>query len=102
MSTAVATETARPAAPARLGKLSFPHLLRSEWIKFWSVRSTIWTLAIFLLVTVGLIVLISLAFINAPSESQGGPPASAAADALGPFTVGVTLGQFYLDVMCVV
>jgi ABC-2 type transport system permease protein len=99
MSTAVATETAPPAASTRLGKLSFLHLLRSEWIKFWSVRSTIWTLAIFLLVTIGLIVLISLAFINAPSEAEGGPPASAASDALGPFTVGVTLGQFAVAVL---
>ncbi len=96
MSAAVATPTTTPAAR---GKLSFPHLVRSEWIKFWSVRSTIWTLGIFLFATVSLVVLISLAFVNAPSEADGGPPAATAADALGPFTVAVSLGQLALAVL---
>ncbi|WP_028047354.1 ABC transporter permease subunit [Cellulomonas sp. URHE0023] len=99
MSTAVATPTTTPAVAAPKGKLSFPHLLRSEWIKFWSVRSTIWTLGIFLFATISLVVLISLAFVNAPSEAEGGPPASQAADALGPFAVAVTLAQLALAVL---
>ena len=99
MSTAVATPTTTPAVATPKGKLSFPHLLRSEWIKFWSVRSTIWTLGIFLFATVSLVVLISLAFVNAPSEAEGGPPASQAADALGPFAVAVTLAQLALAVL---
>jgi ABC-2 type transport system permease protein len=99
MSTAVATPTTTPAVATPKGKLSFAHLLRSEWIKFWSVRSTIWTLGSFLFATVSLVVLNSLAFVNAPSEAEGGPPASQAADALGPFAVAVTLAQLALAVL---
>ena len=71
MSTAVATPTTTPAVAAPKGKLSFAHLLRSEWIKFWSVRSTIWTLSIFLVAVVSLTVLISLAIVNAPEPTAG-------------------------------
>ena len=84
MSTAVATEPHRHATAPKSYKLGFGHLLRGEWIKFWSVRSTTWTLSIFLVATVGLVVLISLAFVNAPSPEHGGPPAGTASDALGP------------------
>ena len=84
MSTAVATAPHRTAAPPTSHKLGFGHLLRGEWIKFWSVRSTIWTLSIFLFATVSLVVLISLAFVNAPSPEQGGPPAGTAERPAGP------------------
>jgi ABC-2 type transport system permease protein len=41
--TSVATgSTERHHPPQRV---TFPHVLRSEWIKFWSLRSTVWTLA---------------------------------------------------------
>ena len=99
MSTAVATPTTTPAVAAPKGKLSFPHLLRGEWIKFWSVRSTIWTMSIFLVVVISLTVLISLAYINAPSPADGGPPPEVVADPLGPFSFAVTLGQLALAVL---
>ena len=63
----------------------FGHLLRGEWIKFWSVRSTTWTLSIFLVAIVGLVVLISLAFVNVPSPEEGGPPEGTAGNPLDPF-----------------
>lgn len=97
MSTAVATAPHRTDTPLTGHKLTFGHLLRGEWIKFWSVRSTIWTLSIFLLATVGLVVLISLAFVNAPGPEEGGPPD--ATDALGPLSFAVTLGQLALAVL---
>ncbi|WP_456787917.1 ABC transporter permease subunit [Cellulomonas sp. P5_C5] len=97
MSTAVATEPHRHATPLKDYRLSFGHLLRGEWIKFWSVRSTIWTISIFLLATVGLVVLISLAYVNAPGPEQGGPPD--ATDALAPLSFAVTLGQLALAVL---
>ncbi|KQR12238.1 ABC transporter permease subunit [Cellulomonas sp. Leaf334] len=97
MSAAVATAPHRTDAPLSGHKLSFGHLLRGEWIKFWSVRSTIWTLGIFLLATVGLVVLISLAYVNAPGPEQGGPPD--ATDALAPLSFAVTLGQLALAVL---
>lgn len=93
MSTAVATPTTTPAVAAPKVKLSFLHLLRSEWIKFWSVRSTIWTLSIFLFAVVSLTVLISLAIINAPEE------AGAPGNPLDAFSVAVTLGQLAVAVL---
>lgn len=38
-------------------KLTFPRLVRSEWIKLWSLRSTPWTLGVSILATVGIAVL---------------------------------------------
>ena len=99
MSTAVATETHRHATPTTSYKLGFGHLLRGEWIKFWSVRSTTWTLSIFLLATVGLVVLISLAFVNVPSPEQGGPPEGTAGNPLDPLSIAVTLAQLALAVL---
>src|SRR4029079_10334041 len=32
-------------APARAHQVTFPRVLHSEWIKFWSLRSTVWTVA---------------------------------------------------------
>jgi len=99
MSTAVATEPHRHATPLREQKLGFGHLLRGEWIKFWSVRSTTWTLSIFLIATVGLVVLISLAFVNVPSPEEGGPPEGTAGNPLDPLSIAVTLAQLAVAVL---
>jgi ABC-2 type transport system permease protein len=39
----------------------FDHVLRSEWTKFWSVRSTMWTFVALVVVTVGISALLCLA-----------------------------------------
>ncbi len=46
------TAAAHP-APSRTG-LAFPRLVRSEWIKFRSIRSTAWCFAILVVLTIGL------------------------------------------------
>ncbi len=56
--------TVAPAAPggtsaAATGGATFPNVLRSEWTKFWSLRSTTWTLLATFVVTVGFSALIS-------------------------------------------
>ena len=99
MSAAVATEPHRHATPLKDNKLGFGHLLRGEWIKFWSVRSTTWTLSIFLIATVGLVLLISLAFVNVPSPAEGGPPEGTAGNPLDPLSIAVTLAQLALAVL---
>ena len=99
MSAAVATKPTAPPAAKAQGKLSFPRLLRSEWIKFWSVRSTFWTLAIFLFAVVALVVLITLAIHNAPPENQGGPSDADRADPLNGFQAAVFLGQFAVAIL---
>lgn len=99
MSTAVATEPRRHATAPTSYRLGFGHLLRGEWIKFWSVRSTTWTLSIFLIATVGLVQLISLAFVNVPSPEQGGPPEGTAGNPLDPLSIAVTLAQLAVAVL---
>jgi ABC-2 type transport system permease protein len=99
MSTAVATEPRRTTTTPLSHKLSFAHLLRGEWIKFWSVRSTAWTLSIFLFATVSLVVLISLAFVNVPSPEEGGPPEGTAGNPLDPLSIAVTLAQLAVAVL---
>jgi ABC-2 type transport system permease protein len=61
------TTTAAPiAAPSALHRelttrLTFPHLLRSEWIKLRSLRSTVWCLAVVVALTLGFGLLMSFA-----------------------------------------
>ncbi|MET0788752.1 MAG: ABC transporter permease subunit [Cellulomonas sp.] len=99
MSAAVATEPHRHATAPATYKLGFGHLLRGEWIKFSSVRSTTWTLGIFVVATVGLVVLISLAFVNVPSPEDGGPPPGTANNPLDPLSIAVTLAQLAVAVL---
>jgi ABC-2 type transport system permease protein len=55
--------------PADDVRLTFPRVVRSEWIKFRTLRSTIWTLAITVLVMVGIVTLLSAV---GASQSNGG------------------------------
>lgn len=92
MSTVTAPAPARPATTAHL---SFARVLRSEWIKFWTVRSAAWSLSIFFVVTVALVALISLAVVNSgPNDGPPGPD-----DVLAPFNVAAQLGQVALVVL---
>jgi ABC-2 type transport system permease protein len=53
--------TASPQAPPQaMRRPAFWHLLQSEWTKLRSVRSTIWTLAAFIVLTVGITALITV------------------------------------------
>ena len=56
MSTQIDSRTPATAghAVASAPHVSFPHLVRSEWIKFWTVRSTWWILPITVLMMAGL------------------------------------------------
>jgi ABC-2 type transport system permease protein len=57
---APAPEVAGPGpAPVPAAKAGFGRLLLSEWTKLRSVRSTVWTLLLFVVITIGLTVLIS-------------------------------------------
>ena len=71
--------TATSPAPARTrtpaARVSFPHVVRSEWIKLWSVRSTYWTIGI----TLAVLVLLAWAMAAAFSFAGfNGEPGSAA------------------------
>jgi len=75
MSAATVTAPATQAPPASGGStphLSFARLVRSEWIKFWTVRSTVWTLALTLVALVGISALVSWGATQ-NTEDPGGP-----------------------------
>ena len=57
---AIATSGQRDTAPARRGgPAGFGRLMLAEWTKIRSVRSTVWTLLLFVIITVGLTALLS-------------------------------------------
>lgn len=75
--TALTTPAARPAQRAGTTALSFTGVLRSEWIKLRSLRSTIWSFIILVVIALGMALLMSLSFV-----SGGGPAGEADAAAL--------------------
>jgi len=72
----MSTVTTTPATtasqqPARSDlRLSPLHVLRSEWLKFWTVRSTYWTLALTAAVFVGLVVAVSFGMRALSAQQQ--------------------------------
>ena len=71
-----------------------PRVLKSEWTKLRTVRSTMWTLLSTLIVCIGLPVMISFAIINQP-KSDLGPDFDAAGFSL----FGVFLGQLIVGAL---
>ena len=53
--------------------VTFPRVLRSEWIKFWSLRSTVITLSLAVAGFVGVGLLASVLGFDADSDETGGP-----------------------------
>ncbi|MGW4892144.1 ABC transporter permease subunit [Kitasatospora sp. NPDC004240] len=74
----------------------FPAILRSEWTKIRSVRSTIWTLALTFVVTVGLGALLSLLTHNNYEEFTRGDRTPF--DATGTAFAGIILGELAIIV----
>jgi ABC-type transport system involved in multi-copper enzyme maturation permease subunit len=72
----------------------FPRILRSEWTKLRTVRSTVWTLLATLVVCIGLPVMVSFAIVNQPKD-QVGPDFDAAGFSL----FGVFLGQLIVGAL---
>jgi ABC-type transport system involved in multi-copper enzyme maturation permease subunit len=102
----VSTQT--PAVPATAplaapppGRAGFGHLLLSEWTKVRSVRSTVWSLGLFIVITVGLTVLFTwLTEANwSNGQNAGARAASVTADPVS-FIMGAGAGLGQL-VICV-
>ncbi len=74
------TSTASPASPAATGPstalqgVTWPRAVRSEWIKFWSVRSTVWTLlsAVLVIPFIGMMISAVITGDVTPQAGQGG------------------------------
>ena len=77
-------------SPSRGARLGFGGVIASEWIKFRTVRSTVWTLAITLVVMVGLSLLVAFGVTSAMDSSHANP-----ADTGLPGSVIVTLGYYF-------
>jgi ABC-2 type transport system permease protein len=83
---AVTPASAPVAAPARRG--GFTNLLAAEWTKIRSVRSTIWTLILFVVITIGLTAL----FTWLTASNWNGPHAAARDATILSDPVGFILG----------
>jgi ABC-2 type transport system permease protein len=99
--TALTTHTeTRPAHASRTAhvgpesRLSFPRILRSEWIKLTSLRSTAWSLLMIVVAGVGLSLLLA-----ATMESAGLPDAPSVGFTLSTVTLGVMFGQIIAAVL---
>ncbi|MEO8528522.1 MAG: ABC transporter permease [Pseudolysinimonas sp.] len=87
---------------ARQPHLTFGGILRSEWIKLRSLRSTLWCYLIFVVLTVGFAALVAVALPTDGSTGGRGPvDASAGVEPtwLGVATVGVAFGQLVIAVL---
>jgi ABC-2 type transport system permease protein len=73
--TAPAAVPTTPAAADPAIHLSFPRLVRSEWIKFTTVRSTWWSIALVLVLSVGLSLLMAASYASfATDNADAGMP----------------------------
>ncbi|MDR6907532.1 ABC-2 type transport system permease protein [Agromyces sp. 3263] len=97
-------------APTRTGStpadpttgLTFGGVLRSEWIKLRSLRSTVWSYGLVVAISLGMALLMSLSMVN--GMSGGADAASAPADQQASFVVdasvfGVYFGQLVAAVL---
>ncbi|HEY1621842.1 MAG TPA: ABC transporter permease subunit [Streptosporangiaceae bacterium] len=98
--------TQTPAIPATAplppGRAGFGHLMLSEWTKVRSVRSTVWSLALFIVITIGLTVLFT--WLTEANWSNGqGAAARAASVSADPVSfimgAGAGLGQLVICVL---
>jgi ABC-2 type transport system permease protein len=79
-------------------RLTFGHVLRSEWIKFRSLRSTWWTLAL----TVVVMAAISLMFAAIMSSLADDPELAASSGGLMPGVMIVTFGYSFAQLVVAV
>ncbi len=75
--TAATVSAARPTAQrAPSARLTFGGVLKSEWIKLWTLRSTVWTLSITVVVMVGIALMFGF-FMNLATENLSAEDAAA-------------------------
>lgn len=97
---ATAAAPAGPRQPAAFradARVTFPRLLRAEWTKFTSLRSTVWTLLAATVVAIGLGVLLS--FIIVGTWDNSSPQDRASFDATMISLTGTYLSQIAIGVL---
>jgi ABC-2 type transport system permease protein len=100
--TATATAAERPADQLAAGrKAGFGHTMLAEWTKIRSVRSTLWSLIVFVIVTLGLTALFTWLTVHA--LQTGGAPRRGATIAADPagfiLNTGLSFGQLAICVL---
>jgi ABC-2 type transport system permease protein len=90
------------AGPSPVTRLSLRGVLRSEWIKLRSLRSTVWSYAIVIAISLGMALIMSLSMLN--GMNGGADAGSAPADQQARFIVessvfGVYFGQLVAAVL---
>lgn len=65
MTTAAPATSGRPYVPDAARRPGFIHVMAAEWTKIRTVRSTVWTLILFLVITIGLTALFTFFIVNA-------------------------------------
>lgn len=96
---APASPAAATALPRPTRKAGFGHLMLSEWTKIRSVRSTVWSLALFVVITIGFTVLFT--WLTAANWTRGQNAAARAATVTADpvsFIMGVGLGLGQLTI----
>jgi ABC-2 type transport system permease protein len=97
------TQQPAPAVPAAAHRVGFGHLLLAEWTKIRSVRSTFWTLIVFVVLTVGLTALFTALVVSAWGNHTPRAAARDATIAADPVSfvlgAGINLGQLALIVL---
>ena len=103
MTTATPTTDATPLRVVRArGSVSrFAGLARAEWTKIRSVRSTVWTLLLFVVITVGLTALLTTLVVHSPNDPRAAErDARILADPVGFILgAGIGLGQLTICVL---
>ena len=89
---------APPAVPARRG--GFGHLVLAELTKIRSVRSTVWSFALFVIVTIGFTVLITALTVAGWAKADAATRAQIAGDPVGSILgIGLGFGQLTICVL---
>jgi len=102
MSTSVVTsptaESSQVSPAAGDVRLTFPRIVRSEWIKFRTVRSTLWTLASTLVVMVGIVALFCL-MITAGGTGGGEHAAAGPPNGILAFSIAASMASLAVAVL---
>jgi ABC-2 type transport system permease protein len=77
-------------------RVTFPRVVRSEWIKFRTLRSTIWTLAITLALMVGIVTLVSAIIAN---QSSSGSAERGSPTSIDVFTIAASMASLAVVVL---
>ena len=102
MSTSVVTAptatSPRATPPAGDVRLTFPRIVKSEWIKLRTLRSTVWTLAATVIVMVGVVALFCL-MITAGGNGGGGHGSGERPNGIIAFSIAATLASLAVAVL---